>query len=145
MPYRIFETVHLTRMLLKNEFALTVIVNWGSQENLSLEMKINISLLFQHPWMLIESNKRWTWRLSKTTLCMSHFVTSRLSWWVIKLIKLEFNFFFHAILCLFKGRNKDWFLLYYNYCKYCLTQANVTIMHWMHDVIASLVGHSVLI
>ena len=60
MPYRIFETVHLTRMLLKNEFALTVIVNWGSQENLSLEMKINISLLFQHPWMLIESNKRWT-------------------------------------------------------------------------------------
>ena len=61
---------------------------------LSLEVKINIFLLFQHPWMLIESNKRWTWRLSKTTLCMSHFVTSRLSWWVIKLIKLEFNFVF---------------------------------------------------
>ena len=61
MPYSIFETVHLTRMLLKNEFALTVIVNWGSQENLSVEVKINILfLLFQHPWMLIESNKRWT-------------------------------------------------------------------------------------
>ena len=30
----------ITRMLLKNEFASTVIVNWGSQENLSLEVKI---------------------------------------------------------------------------------------------------------
>ena len=46
-----------------------------------------------------------------------------------KIDQVGIHFFSHAILRVFKGRNKDWFLLYYNYYKYCLTQANVTIMH----------------